>query len=128
VGMTPLEEQFSALKAEYPAAVMQTSPAGGAVITLPEFPLPPGWSQPRTTVTFVAPVGYPLARPDCFWASPDLRLQNGSMPQNTNHQPVPGTNNAPQLWFSWHVGQWNPNRDSLLTYLRVMERRLQEVR
>ena len=126
--MTPLEQQFEALKAEYRPAEMQMLPAGGAVITVPDYLLPPGWSHPRTTVTFVAPVGYPLAKPDCFWALPDLRLQNGSMPQATNHQPVAGTNGTPQLWFSWHVGPWNPNRDSLLTYLRVIERRLREPR
>jgi hypothetical protein len=126
--MTPLEEQFSALTAENALATIEPLPEGGAVITLPDYPLPSGWSRPQTTITFVAPVGYPLAKPDCFWASPDLRLENGAMPQATNLQPVTGRSGPPQLWFSWHVGQWNPNRDTLLTYLRVIERRLGEVR
>jgi hypothetical protein len=28
-----------------------------------------------------------------------------------------------QLWFSWHTSHWNPNRDSLLTFLGVIEER-----
>jgi len=125
--MTPLQQQFDALRAEFPSATIEPLPSGAALISIPEFQLPPGWSQPRTTVRFLAPVGYPLAKPDSFWASPQLRLQNGAMPQAANQSPVPEVNGAPQLMFSWHLGKWNPNRDCLLTYLRVIEQRLRQV-
>ncbi len=124
--MTPLQQQFDLLKSEFPTATLEQLPSGAAVIAIPDFVLPPGWSQPRTIVKFVAPVGYPLAKPDCFWASPDLRLQSGGAPQATNQTPIPEVNGAPMLWFSWHASQWNPNRDSLLTYARVIERRLRQ--
>ena|SRR5437762_313248 len=125
--MTPLQQQFEALRAEFPAAIMEPLPSGAALISIPDFPLPPGWSQPRTTVRFLAPVGYPMAKPDSFWASPELRLQNGAMPQATNQSAIPEANGSPQLMYSWHLGQWNPNRDGLLTYLRVIEQRLRQV-
>jgi hypothetical protein len=124
--MTPLEQQFEALKVEYLSATMDPLPSGAALISIPDFPLPAGWSQPKTTVRFVAPVGYPLAKPDSFWGSPELRLQNGAMPRATNQSAIPELAGPPHVMFSWHLGKWNPNRDGLLTYLRVIEQRLRE--
>jgi hypothetical protein len=121
--MTPLEQQFELLRKSYPNAILEMLPSGAALVTVPEIELPRGWSQPRTTVKFLAPVGYPLARPDCFWADTELRLEGGAMPNATNLTPIPDVN-VPQLWFSWHVGQWNPNRDGLLSYFRVILERL----
>jgi Prokaryotic E2 family E len=125
--VTPLQEQFELLKSEYPEASLQQLPSGAALIIIPSVPLPKGWSLDKTTIKFLAPVGYPFARPDCFWAEQHLRLQNQSMPQNTGFNPIPevGGNN---LWFSWHLGQWNPNRDNLSTYVRAIEARLKELR
>jgi hypothetical protein len=124
--MTPVQEQFELLKSEFPTATLEQLPSGAVVIAIPDFALPPGWLQQTTTVRFLAPVGYPLAKPDCFWASPELRLQSGGMPQATNQTPMPEFNGAPLLCFSWHTSQWNPNRDNLLTYARVIERRLRQ--
>lgn len=121
--MTHLNQQFALVKEAYPDAAMQLVPAGTSIITIPEVILGDGWSLPRTFIKFVAPVGYPLANPDCFWAHPTLRLKNGVMPQNTNLSPIPGTG-EPLLWFSWHTKQWNPNKDNLLTYIRVIKDRL----
>jgi len=125
--MTPFQQQFSILKGVYGNAFTQDLPSGAVIIVLPDFPLPGGWSQNRTEIRFVAPVGFPLAKPDCFWADPNLRLNGGAMPQSSNLTPIPETT-EPRLWFSWHTAQWNPNRDNLMTYLRVIEKRLQEIR
>jgi len=125
--MTPIEEQFALLRAHSPQATLATSADGQAVVTIPGVALPPGWSTPTTTVRFIVPVGYPFSKPDCFWTDPGLRLQSGAMPQATGVQSPPGIN-EPQLWFSWHAGQWNPNRDNLLTYFYVIQNRLREAR
>jgi hypothetical protein len=117
------DQQFAILQQYYPQAVLHTLPSGAYLITVPGFRLPTGWSQPQTTVYFIAPVGYPMAKPDCFWADPNLRLSNGLMPQASNIGPIPDVGQN-QLWFSWHTSHWNPNRDNLLTYLRVIEERL----
>jgi hypothetical protein len=94
------------------------------LVTVQSIRLPPGWNQPTTSVRLLAPLGYPLARPDCFWTDAGLRLAGGSMPQNTAPTAVPETT-EPALWFSWHLTQaWDPVRDDLLTWLAVVVGRL----
>jgi len=125
--MTPLQEQFEILKNEYQEAVSQQLPSGACLIVIPNFKLSNGWSHQSTTVKFLAPVGYPFAKPDCFWIEPTVRLKSGGMPQNCNISAIPEVN-VNHLWFSWHVAQWNPNRDNLLTFVRVIESRLKDPR
>ena len=123
--MTPLQEQFKILQDAYPQALLTQLPDGSNLITVPDFDLPPGWSKMKATVKFLAPVGYPFGRPDCFWADFELRLANGNPPQRSGFNPIP---NAPgqHLWFSWHLSVWNPNSDKLLTYLYVIKRRFND--
>jgi len=121
--MTPLEQQFEILRTYQTQTSLQKLPDGSHLIIVQSFTLPSGWSKPSVDIKFLAPVGYPLARPDCFWTDFDLRLSNGNMPQNTGQNPIPHISTQ-HLWFSWHVASWNPNVDSLLTYLYVIKRRL----
>lgn len=123
--MSPLEIQFEDLKLKYPQATLQRNPDGSAIISIPNIPLKPAgqWNNEATTVRFVAPVGYPAAKPDCFWTDADVRLRNGNIPKNTGQQPL-AHSSVPTLWFSWHAASWNVNSDNLRTYLRVIEDRL----
>jgi hypothetical protein len=122
VTMSIIANQLELLRAEFPGADIEH--AGGAtVVSIPNVPLGPGWSANQTTVKFVVLPNYPHSAPDCFWIDPQIRLASGAMPQNTNIQQVPGTG-LTWLWFSWHVGKWNPNRDSLYTYMKVIQDRL----
>lgn len=125
--MNPLEQQFEILKGYRPEAESQLLPDGSYLISVPNISLPAGWSKQTTTVLFIAPVGYPLARPDCFWTDADLRLSNGGSPQNTGPNPIPNVTGN-YFWFSWHLGTWDANNDNLLTYLNVIKRRLQDPR
>lgn len=125
--MTPLEQQFQVVSERHATATLTPLPTGAALIVVPNFPLPVGWAHPSTEVRFVAPAGYPLAKPDCFWTSHGLRLEGGRMPQNVGEQAIPGVPGA-YLWFSWHTQSWDPSRDTLLTYLRVIAGRFQELR
>ena len=105
---------------------MTPLPDGTAMVSVPGVPLPPGWSQSGTTVRFIVPVGYPMAKPDCFWADPGLRLANGGQPASSGVNTLPhGQGNG--LWFSWHVGVWKAT-DTLLTYVRVVQNRLSQPR
>jgi hypothetical protein len=125
--MTPLEQQFEVLRTTHGNSELHRLPDGSHLILVPKWALPPGWSKSVVDVRFVAPVGYPMARPDCFWADADLRLANGNVPQATGNNALPHV--AGQfLWFSWHVASWNPNSDNLLTYLHVIKRRLHDPR
>src|SRR5439155_15879006 len=100
--MTPLEEQFEILRVEWPTARLERLGDGSHLISIPGVSLPKGWSKDSIELKFLAPVGYPFSRPDCFWTDSDLRLATGANPQNTGATPIPNVG-TPQLWFSWHV-------------------------
>ena len=126
--MTPLEAQLLELRDFCGTSVIwQVLPGGATIVRVQGEDLPPGWSAPQTEVRFLAPVGYPMARPDCFWADNGLRLAAGAMPQATQINEIPNAGEQ-GLWFSWHVQHWDPNRDTLLTYLQVIRSRLREAR
>jgi len=120
-------EQLAQLRRLYPAAEGRAVGDGTVVVTVPGVPLPAGWNKRIATVAFVVPVGYPAARPDCFWADGDLRLSSGATPQNAAMNTIPGFGEL-RLWFSWHLAAWSPSRDSLLTYVRTTQRRFAEPR
>ena len=91
-----------------------------------------GWNRPTADLLFVAPPGYPAGQPDCFWVEPNgFRLANGSTPQAANDgNPIPGDvlPGRSATWFSWHVQSWNPSRDTLTTYFKVILSRLAPAR
>jgi len=127
VASGPIEDQMQHIRRVCPQALTRALSDGTTLVTIADVPLPAGWSQPTTAVNFVVPTGYPVAKPDCFYADAELRLANGGMPQSSGPNVLPGTSES-RLWFSWHIASWNPATDSLLTYLRVIQRRLAEVR
>lgn len=104
---------------------------GSILIRVPAVPIA-GWNRPAADVLFVAPPGYPAAQPDCFWIEPNnFRLEGGQTPQNTNDSnPIPGDveSGRTTTWFSWHVQSWNPSRDTLITYFKVILSRLRPAR
>jgi hypothetical protein len=125
--MALVEDHFGKLLVAYPRAVIEQRPDGSALVRIPEFPLPKGWNAASTTVVFIVPVGYPVAKPDAFWADASLRLGNGGVPANASINANYG-GTEPLLWFSYHANSWNPQFDDLLTYAKVILRRLSEAR
>jgi hypothetical protein len=127
--MTPFELQFKDLQASLKApgcvADFHALPSGAFLVEVRNYPLPAGWSESSITILFVAPPGYPSARPDCFWVEPTrIRLVGGVTPQGSND-----ANQIPEVgqrgtWFSWHLQEWNPNRDSLVSYFNAIRARL----
>ncbi len=127
--MTPIEQQIQELRQEYPEAKAAPQSSGAYLVEIPNYKLPPGWNRDVVTVIFLAPPGYPAAQPDCFWVEPGpVRLSNNATPQGSNDSnPIPGI--GPRgTWFSWHLQQWDPNRDSLLRYAKVIKQRLYPAR
>ena len=123
-----LERHFARFLERYSAAEVRQLPSGAAVITVPDITIPPGWNMSVATIRFIAPVGYPNAQPDCFWIQPPIQLSNGTVPKNTSTNQIPETTDT-WFWFSWHLepGQWNPNRDDLLTYFSVLMTRFEKL-
>ena len=127
--MNPVEAQFEALREIYPNAVRQPLSDGSSIVTVPNVAVPEGWTARETTIRFQVPVGYPMARPDCFWTDESLMLSGGRLPQNTGPTPLPGGGApTPQRWYSWHVTHWSANSDTLITYVNVIRKRFAETR
>lgn len=122
----PADGQLDLLQAKFPAAVADELPDGSSIIRLPKFPLPAGWNRPEVEIRFHSPLAYPVARPDCFYAEPELRLSDGSMPRNARLELLPSSN-VRWLWFSYHPVTWHPLRDSYLSFVRLIEQRLAEI-
>jgi hypothetical protein len=120
-----LERQLSELGERFGAVESRPLPGGTILVTVPGVPLPPGWSAERTAVRFLVPAGYPFAALDCFWADNSLRLAGGGLPRSSGaDNVVPDTAEA-GLWFSWHLtSPWDPNRDTLSTWMNVILTRL----
>lgn len=119
-----LERQLGQLRERF--GVVDATPLvdGSTLVSVPDVPLPAGWSARATTVRFVVPPGYPFTALDCFWTDPSLTLATGAAPQNTGANPIPGAPQEPLLWFSWHlVNPWDPNRDTLSSWMNsILER------
>ena len=121
--MGPIDQHVEDLRKLVDEVEVRPLPDGSAVVVMRQVKLPPGWNKAASELSFVIPVGYPVAKPDSFWADADLRLANGAQPQNTGNQPMPGADH-PLLWFSWHAATWDANHDNLVTYFRVIGDRL----
>lgn len=123
----PKSRHVDELKRRYEDITIEPNADGSMIITIPNFPLPPGWNRESTVIRFLVPVGFPIARPDCFWADADLRLSSGGQPMNTALQ-EPWARKGQFLWFSWHPSYWDPQKDSLLNFVGIIAKRLGEAR
>lgn len=120
-----IDKQLAVLQARFPGTTAQPLADEVFCVVVPEVPLSAAWSKPSTTVYFLAPAGYPMARPDCFWIEEQVRLANGQNPQSSAvPNQIPGTGIS-GLWFSWHLEcEWDPNRDTLCTWMNSILERL----
>jgi hypothetical protein len=116
--------ELEVLHTSHPGALLVEQVDGTALVHLPKVDLPQGWSSTSTDVWFMVPVGYPGAMPDCFWAAGNLRLANGELPANSAIQVIGGRGSDLGLWFSWHLQEWRPAADQLVTYAHFIESRL----
>jgi hypothetical protein len=125
--MGPVDLHVERLRARIPNSIVREVPGNGTLISIPATPLAPGWNKESTEIHFLAPQGYPFAKPDCFWADLDLRLASGALPKASNESnPMPGLGKG-ALWFSWHTEHWNAGRDDLLTWVASIRERLSQV-
>lgn len=124
-----LVTHFERVKTRYLSATLTNLPSGAALISVPSCGLPTGWPVQEVTLRFIAPNGYPMAAPDCFWVEPNLSLASGALPKSSNiNNKIPETDIAGH-WFSWHVGQghWSANQHDLITWINLCLKRLQTI-
>jgi hypothetical protein len=124
-----LDRQLSDLKERFGHVETLRLPSGTILVSIPSLSVPPGWSAGSTTVRFLVPAAYPFAALDCFWTDEGLRLADGAMPQNSAVGNIIPETSVSGLWFSWHLqGPWDPNRDTLATWVNVIIDRLRQAK
>lgn len=101
---------------------------GSEWIILEGVSLPDGWNQSETDLLIKIPSGYPTTPPDNFYAEPNLRLEDGSKPENVPNQKSVGGRDW--LEFSYHLqnDDWDPHTEperghNLTTYLDGVKKR-----
>ena len=115
---TIVEQQFKELKLKFPTAVLNNN-----IVEITDFKIPNGWNKNAVTVKFKIPSGFPAANPVDFYTDKDLQIVNryGFVnPRNSNIYDE-------MLRMFWRVTKWSPNYDTLLTYVRVIQSRFNEV-
>ncbi len=126
--MSILEGQLQQLRDRYGTVETKPLGSGNVLVTVPEVPLPEGWNKAETAIRFLVPPAYPYAPLDCFWADDDLRLRDGRVPQSAGAGNAIPEDGGRGLWFSWHLTQpWNPNRDTLSSWMNTINDRLRRL-
>lgn len=138
MGLEPIVDRgLRQIQSEYPQAHIANGKHGKhgeGLVTVPTFKLRPGWTSNKEpadicTVLFIRPCGFPAARPEHFFVDIPLRLADLSWPQASRSGDIHGFEQWKDLhWFSWHLQAWDPSRDSLYTYLKVIHMRLNPAR
>lgn len=131
-----IEQQFAELETylrneKKLAATLERLSTGAYLVTVKGVRVASGWQPDVVDILFIAPPGYPAARPDCFWVTPPVRLAAGAMAMNANDAtPIPGDPQSvrPTTWFSWHLQSWDPNVDKLVTFYNATVRRMNPAR
>lgn len=124
--MSRIESDIEELKVRFgDRLVVSQLPSGARLIEIRNYKLQTGWDQQFATIVFIAPPAFPAAQPDCFWVEPGpLRFNGGHTPQNcSDTNPIPEVGQR-GTWFSWHMQGWNPNWHTLMSYVKVIEQRL----
>jgi len=96
---------------------------GSAIcIIIKDYPVPENiWDHDKTDLLVMAHHTYPNAKMDMFWVDPPICLKSGAQAKA-----VQADKQCNKTWqrFSWHVDGWNPAHDNLITYLDVVNDRL----
>lgn len=130
---TPLlADHLSLIQRRWPLVSVTPVGDGSHVVTVPEVQLVDGWNRDRLTITFIVPVGFPMAVPADFWTPPDLGYlsRDGRAwlhPQWTQPAQLPFSG-TPALYHYLRLRLWSPLNDTLLTFLNVCRQRLMILR
>jgi hypothetical protein len=121
-----LDRQLEQLRERFGIVEATRLGSGTTLVEVSAVPLPEGWSARSTSIRFLVPPGYPFAALDCFWADAALALSVGAPPRNSAVNAIPEVGQI-GLWFSWHLtGPWDPNRDTLSSWMNVILDRMRQ--
>lgn len=124
----PLDMQIETLKRKYPGTDLgATDQDGRRLLIVPGVQLPKGWHQKEITIFVIIPKGFPMAQPERFYTTKDVRLEHGGCPQNTADAHYYGGELVRGLlWWHWRI--CHPDKAiSLVQYVAAMRRRFSEL-
>ena len=113
------------LDATYPSNWRLLSSDGRSGLVIRGFPVPPGYTLPRSDLMVIIPSGYPGTPLDMFYFRSPLTMSTNASIANVIDESHFGSH-----WQRWsrHY-QWIPGEDNLVTHLEFVVEQLQrEVR
>ena len=93
-----IQAQFARVLQDFPGATMAEQPDGTIHVEARNIQVPPGWNKPATSILVILPVTFPEARPNGFYADPDLNLAGGGV--GGEQQVIAGRH---WRYFCWQV-------------------------
>ncbi|MCC7077128.1 MAG: hypothetical protein IT198_08390 [Acidimicrobiia bacterium] len=117
-----LRREVRQLRLAYPSLTIDPD---WAWVLIEDFRLPDGWQPSRTAVLIKPPLSYPDAAPDGFYLGARLRKQSGGTWKAPGHYFDRYKNPYASLGYYWYCledpdGSWDPQRDSLLTFVEAI--------
>lgn len=123
-GVLPLvEKQIDHARRDHPDLTATSLADGSIELEIASYELPQGWNKTHTRVLMVVPPGYPDQRPQGFFADHDLLLASRQRGGGQGDEARNGSN-----WsrFCWGSDKWDPQRDGLWKYVKLMLSRFED--
>lgn len=118
-----IADEVAELVEEFGRCDVQPQLDGSVVLVVGPVTLPAGWAQGTSRIVLVIPPGYPDQRPTGFFADGGLALVGGTTPKCAGQAQIAGE----QLTsFCWNPAVWDPSKDGLWKYAKLMAERFAE--
>jgi hypothetical protein len=111
------------IRRDFGSVETRLQPDGSLHVLVGPFLLPSGWSPASGRILVAVPPGYPSQRPSGFFSEPGI-LAGGGQPRGSGANQVAG-----ETWtfFCWNPANWDPAKDTLWKYVKLMAERFEEV-
>jgi hypothetical protein len=118
-----LEPEVEKIRIEFGACDVRPQPDGSVVLVIGPVPLGSGWGRTESRIFLVVPPGYPEQRPQGFFADGGLTLVGGAQAKCSGQTNIAG---EPATSFCWNPQLWDPAKDDLWKYAKLMAERFDE--
>jgi hypothetical protein len=118
-----IETEVEKIRAEFGACDVRPQPDGSVVLVIGPVALDSGWGRAESRIFLVVPPGYPEQRPQGFFADGGLTLAGGAQAKCSGQTVIAG---EAVTTFCWNPQLWDPAKDDLWKYAKLMAERFDE--
>jgi hypothetical protein len=118
-----LEPEVEKIRAEFGSCEPRPQPDGSVVLAIGPVTLNSGWGRTESRIFLVVPPGYPEQRPQGFFADGGLTLAGGAPAKCSGQTNIAGETTTS---FCWNPENWDPSKDDLWKYVKLMAERFDE--